>query len=439
MTTKLEEIAKKAQQERKFRFTSLAHHITKDLVWESLCHMDLNSTPGIDGITVKEAKDTFQIWIDPMIQSMHSRGYKPPAVKRCWIPKPGKQKKRPIGIPSVKDRALQRSVAMVLTYIYEQDFLSCSFGGRPGKSAHQALATLNEIIAGKKISWVYEADLKNYFGSLNHDWLVKFVEHRIGDPRIITLIKRWLKAGVLEEGNVIISELGVPQGGSISVLLSNVYLHYVLDLWFEKVVKPRMTGETYLIRYIDDFVVCFQYRADAMKFQEVLVKRLAKFSLALEPNKTRLIEFGRFAQKHAAERSEKIETLYFLGFTHFCTRNRKGNFMVGRKTEKTRFKRGMQKVKALVQEIMHYPLKEQMKKINQFLRGHYAYYGLGGNLQALSKIYHHAEKSWRIALSKRSQKSFVSWAKFSQLKELYPILKPSLKIPYAKMQALAIL
>jgi group II intron reverse transcriptase/maturase len=453
MTTKLEGIAKKAQQEQKFRFTSLAHHITKDLVWESLGHIDLKTTPGIDGMTVKEAKDTFQIWIDPMIQSMHSRGYKPPAVKQCWIPKPGKQEKRPIGIPGVKDRALQRSVAMVLTSIYEQDFLSCSFGGRPGRSAHQALATLNEIIAGKKISWVYEADLKNYFGSLNHDWLIKFVEHRIGDPRIVTLIKRWLKAGVFENGNVLIPELGTPQGGSISVLLSNVYLHYVLDLWFEKIVKPRMTGEAYLIRYIDDFVVCFQYRADAMKFQEVLVKRLAKFSLALEPNKTRLIEFGRFAQKHAARRSEKVETLYFLGFTHFCTRNRKGNFMVGRKTEKTRFKtektrfktektrfkRGMQKIKALVQEIMHYPLKEQMKRINQFMRGHYAYYGMGGNLQALRKIYHHAEKSWRIALSKRSQKSYVTWEKFSQIRELYPILKPSLKIPYEKMQAMAIL
>ena len=248
-----------------------------------------------------------------------------------------------------------------------------------------------------------------------------------------------MKAGVEENDEDTIPECGTPQGGSISVLLSNIYLHYVLDLWFEKVIKPSLKGEVYLIRYIDDFLVCFQYKEEAIRFQEVLEERLAKFSLTLEPNKTRLIEFRRFAQKHAVKRKEKVETLYFLGFTHFCTRNRKGNFMVGRKTEKTRFKRGMQKIKALVREMMHYPLKEQTKKINQFLRGHYAYYGLGGNLRALDKIHRHAENSWRKALSKRSQKSYVTWERFSQLKELYPILKPSLKIPYGKMQALAVL
>jgi RNA-directed DNA polymerase len=439
MTTKLKEIAKKAQQEQKLRFTSLAHHITRELVWKSLCHIESKSSPGTDDITAEEAKKTFRIWIDPMIQSVHHRGYNPPMVMRCWIPKPGKQGKRPIGIPCIGDRALQRSVSDVLTPIYEQDFLSCSFGGRPKRSAHQALATLNEIIAGRKVGWVYEADLKNFFGSLNHNWLSKFIEHRIGDPRIITLIRRWLKAGVLEDGNVFMPKQGTPQGGSISVLLSNIYLHYVLDLWFEKVVRPRMAGETYLVRYIDDFVVCFQYMADAVKFQEALIKRLAKFSLTLEPNKTRLIEFGRFAQKHATKRSKKVETFYFLGFTHFCTRNRKGNFMVGRKTEKSRFKRGMQKIKALVHKIMHYQLEEQMKSINLFLKGHYAYYGIGGNFHALNKIYHYAQKSWRLALGKRSQKSHITWAEYIQIMELYPILKPCLKVPYEKIKALAIL
>lgn len=439
MVTKLEGIAKKAQQERKFRFTSLAHHITKELIWESLCHIDSTTAPGIDGVTAKDARSTYSNWIDPMIQAMHHGGYQPPPVKRSWIPKPGKQAKRPIGIPCVADRALQRSVSTVMSSIYEQDFLSCSFGGRPNRNAHQALATLNEIIAGKKISWVYEADLKNYFGSLDHEWMLKFVEHRIGDPRIIKLIRRWLKAGVFEDGSITLPEEGTPQGGSISVLLSNVYLHYVLDLWFEKIVKPRMKGEAYLIRYIDDFVVCFQYWNDAMRFQRALVQRLAKFGLTLEPNKTRLIEFGRFTQKHAAEKGKKVETLYFLGFTHYCTRNRKGNFMVGRKTEKTRFKRGMVKIKLLMHKIMHHSLKDQVKRINQFLRGHYNYYGLGGNLQALSKIYHRAEEMWKKMLSRRSQKSYVSWEKFSKIKELYPFERPHLKIPYEKMQAMAIL
>src|SRR6202043_4114351 len=212
----------------------------------------------------------------------------------------------------------------------------CSFGGRTGRGAHQALATLHERIAGGKIEWVLEADIKNFFGSLSHEWMLRFVEHRVGDQRLISLIRRWLKAGVFENGEVHLSEEGTPQGGSVSVLLSNIYLHYVLDLWFEKVVKPRLKGEAYLTRYIDDFVVCFQYRSDALRFQDALRKRLDKFALALEPKKTRLVEFGRFAQRGAKKWGQKLETIYFLGFTHFCTRNKEGNFMVGRKTEKSR-------------------------------------------------------------------------------------------------------
>jgi group II intron reverse transcriptase/maturase len=209
-------------------------------------------------MSVDEAKKTFEGWIEEMLSSIHRKAYKAPPVRRVWIPKPGKTSKRPLGVPCVADRALQRSVSLVLSSIYEQDFLPCSFGGRPKLSAHHALSTLNEIISGKKVSWVLEADLKNFFGSLDHGWLLRFVEHRVGDPRIISLIKRWLKAGVLEEGELRSVETGTPQGGSISVLLSNIYLHYVLDLWFEKVIKPKLKGEAYLVRYIDDCVVCFQ-------------------------------------------------------------------------------------------------------------------------------------------------------------------------------------
>src|SRR5262245_4378254 len=227
---------------------------------------------------------------------------------------PGKAEKRPLGVPTVSDRALQRSTAEVLSAIYEQDFLPCSFGGRPGLGAHRALATLNEVIAGGMIGWVLEADLKNFFGSLDHEWVLRFVEHRVGDPRVINLIRRWLKAGVLEEGAVHPSDEGTPKGGSISVLLSNVYLHYVLDLWFERVVKGRLRGEARLVRYIDDFVICFQYRSDALRVQDVLRRRLSKFGLALEPTKTKLVEFGRFAQRHAGKRGRnRPETIYFLG------------------------------------------------------------------------------------------------------------------------------
>jgi len=205
---------------------------------------------------------------------------------------PETQEKRPLGVPCVSDRALQRSAAQVLSAIYEADFLPCSFGGRPGRGAHHALATLNEVIAGGKVGWVLETDLKNFFGSLSHQWVLRFVEHRVGDPRMISLIRRWLKAGILEDGEVHPNEEGTPQGGSISVMLSNIYLHYVLDLWFERVVKPRLRGEARLVRYIDDFVLCFQYREDALRVQDALGKRLGKFGLTLEPSKTKLVEFG---------------------------------------------------------------------------------------------------------------------------------------------------
>ncbi len=255
MATGLERIAAKARREPKCRFTSLAHHITGERVWESLQRIPSDSAPGVDGQTVAEAKEEFAVWIEPMLQSMHRQGYPAPAIRRVYIPKPGKQEKRPLGVPCVADRALQRSVSQVLSAIYEEDFLPCSFGGRPALGAHHALATLNEVIAGRKVGWVLEADLKNFFGSLDHGWLLRFVEYRVGDPRIISLIRRGLKAGVLEEGVVQQNEEGTPQGGSVSVLLSNVYLHYVLDVWFERVVKPRLRGEAYLVRYIDDFVV----------------------------------------------------------------------------------------------------------------------------------------------------------------------------------------
>ena len=439
MGTGLEGIAAKARRETKLKFTSLCHHITRELIWESLNNIPKQSAPGVDGISVDKTKETFEGWIEEMLSSIHRKAYKAPPVRRVWIPKPGKTSKRPLGVPCVADRALQRSVSVVLSSIYEQDFLPCSFGGRPKLSAHHALSTLNEIIAGKKVSWVLEADLKNFFGSLDHGWLLRFVEHRVGDPRIISLIKRWLKAGVLEEGELRSVETGTPQGGSISVLLSNIYLHYVLDLWFEKVIKPKLKGEAYLVRYIDDFVVCFQLRSDAIRFQDAFVERLGKFSLELEPKKTHLVEFGRFALRMAKEKGKRLETIYFLGFTHFCTRNRKGNFMVGRKIEKSRFRRSVRNIQTLMREIRHNSLREQVEKINQVLRGHYAYYGVGGNFESLFKIHRFAEKYWHKMLSSRSQKSYITWERFNSLKQVFPLQRPELFVPYTRMKALAVL
>jgi RNA-directed DNA polymerase len=440
METKLERIAAKARKETKLKFTSLCHHITRGSIWENLCSIPKKSTPGADGITVEEARENFDLWVDEMLRAVHQKGYHAPVVLRSWIPKPGKKGKfRPLGIPCIADRALQKSVSQVLTSIYEQDFLPCSFGGRPRLSAHHALATLNEIVMGKKINWVFEADLKNYFGSINHGWLMQFVEHRVGDPRILSLIRRWLKAGILEDGKVSANEEGTPQGGPISVLLSNIYLHYVLDLWFTRVVKPRLKGEAYLIRYIDDFLVCFQHKEDAQRFQEVLVKRLDKFNLELEPSKTRLAEFGRFAPERAKEKGKKPETIYFLGFTHYCALNRNGKFKPGRKTERSRLTRSLHNLYDLMLDIRHYSLEEQAGMINQVLRGHYAYYGIGGNLQSLRKVYHLSKRYWRKALSTRSSKSYVNWEKFLKILERFPLLQPKIRIPCEAFESFVVL
>jgi group II intron reverse transcriptase/maturase len=375
-----------------------------------------------------------------MLQSVHQQGYKAPPIRRVYIPKPGKQEKRPLGVPCVSDRALQRSTSEVLSAIYEQDFLPCSFGGRPGRGAHNALSTLNEVIAGKKVGWVLEADLKNFFGSLDHGWLLRFVEHRVGDPRMISLIRRWLKAGILKEDEIHPNEEGTPQGGSISVLLSNLYLHYVLDLWFERVVKPRLRGEAYLVRYIDDFVVCFQYREDAIRFQNVLRRRLEKFSLVLEPTKTKLVEFGRFAARHACKRGRRRpETIYFLGFTLYCTRNQKGNFKVGFRTEKSRLQRSLANLSDLMRRIRHLPVGVQAVNLNRVLRGHYGYYGIAGNFRALQKVHRFVERYWRKMLNSRSREGSVTWEIFHEIKERFPLQRPRLKLNYVEFQSFAVL
>jgi len=440
MATGLERIAAKARCESKLRFTSLAHHISRERVWGNLCQIPNNSAPGVDGQTVAQAKESFEDWIEPMLQSMHRQGYKAPEIRRVYIPKPGKSEKRPLGVPCVTDRALQRSTAQVLSAIYEQDFMPCSFGGREGLGAHRALATLNEVIAGGKVSWVLEADLKNFFGSLNHDWVLRFVEHRVGDPRVISLIRRWLKAGVLEDGEIHPNEEGTPQGGSISVLLSNLYLHYALDLWFERVVKPRLQGEAYLVRYIDDFVVCFQHRADALRVQEALAKRLERFSLTLEPSKTKLVSFGRFAQRNADRQGRRRpETIYFLGFTLYCTRNQKGNFKVGLRTEKSRLQRSLTRMQDLMRRMRHLPVKEQVINLNRVLRGHYAYYGVAGNFRALQRVYRAVERCWQRMLGRRSRAAQITWEVFHRIKQRYPILRPKLFLPYRELKAIAVL
>lgn len=440
MTTGLERIAAKAREDRKLKFTSLAHHLTPELLWESVSHIPKRSAPGCDGQTVEEAQQSFKQWAPEFIRAIHEQGYRPPPIRRVFIPKPGKSEKRPLGVPCVTDRAMQRSVAAVLGAIYEQEFLPCSFGGRPKRGAHQALATLGEILSGvPAISYVLEADLKNYFGSLDHGWLLRFLEERVADPRIVSLVRRWLKAGILEEGELKENDKGTPQGGSISVLLSNLYLHHVLDLWFERQVKPRLRGAAYLIRYIDDFVICFQYRDDADRVQAVLSKRLNKFALALEPTKTKLVKFGRFTQREARESGKSSETFSFLGFTHYGTRNRNGRFKVGRKTEKSRLRRTIANLGELMRDVRHWSLKDQVEKLNQSLRGHYAYYGLAGNWRSMHRVYRFVERYWHKMLCSRSWAARLTWEVFHRLRDRCALLRPKIYLTYGQMQACAVL
>src|SRR5271166_757957 len=387
VTQALGRVRQAARQRKKEQFTALLHHINVDTLRTAFYALKRKAAPGVDGMTWQDYEADLELRIEDLHGRVHRGAYRPQPSRRAYIDKAdGKQ--RPLAIAALEDKIVQGATVIVLNAIYEGDFVGFSYGFRPGRGPHDALDALSTAIKIRKVNWILDADIRNFFGAVSQDWLVRFLEHRIGDKRIVRLIRRWLKAGVLEDGVVHPSEQGTPQGGSISVLLSNVYLHYVLDLWFERVVKVRLRGEARLVRYIDDFVICFQYRDDALRVEDALHHRLGKFGLTLEPSKTKLVEFGRFAQRHAGKHGRsRPETIYFLGLTLYCTRNRKGNFKVGMRTEKSRLRRSLASLQELMRRIRHYAISEQASEINAVLRGHYAYYGVAGNLRSLLKVY----------------------------------------------------
>ncbi len=413
--------------------------------WKNLWQVRRRSTVAdVMALQVSKTIEDFEAAVEPMLLvcsrspiSAHGQ------IRRVYIPKPGKQEKRPLGVPCVqRSGPSSRSVAEVLV-AHLRARTSCqllwwpAWAGRP-----QCRGCGHDAISGctKNTYRRMDATSKNFFGSLDDGWLLRFVEHRVGDPRIISLIRRWLKAGVFEDGELHSNEEGTPQGGSISVLLSNLYLHYVLDLWFDRMVRPRLKGEAYLVRYIDDFVVCFQYRDDALRFQNVLRKRLGKFGLVPEPTKTKLVEFGRYAQRDVVRRGRKRpETIYFLGMTLYCTRNRKGNFRVGLRTEKSRLRRSLAHLRGVMRRMRHLPVREQVHNLNRVLRGHYAYYGIAGNLRALQHVARAVERYWRQMLSSRSRAGFVRWEVFNRIQLHFPLQRPKLALRYREFQSLAVL
>jgi group II intron reverse transcriptase/maturase len=406
---------------------SLAHHIDVDLLREAYRRTRKDGAPGVDGQMAAAYEENLQENLQSLLDRFKSGRYKAPPVRRVYIPKGSDpSKKRPIGVPTFEDKVLQRAVAMVLEAVYEQDFLDCSYGFRPGRSAHQAIGNLREGLMAIEGGWVLEADIEGFYDNLDPRHLRDFLDQRMRDGVMRRAIDKWLSAGVMEEGSLSHPETGTPQGGVISPLLSNIYLHKVLDEWFEATVKPRLQGQAQLIRFADDFVIAFQLERDARRVLEVLPKRFGRYGLRLHPDKTRLLHFERPSKTEPDEPQphESPRSFDFLGFTHYWEKSLRGYWTVKRKTASDRSTRFLRKLNLWCQGNRHTPMAWQHKQILSKLRGHYGYFGITGNSRCLNSVHHWAKRLWRKWLSRRSRKSNLTWERFNLLLERYPLPNP---------------
>jgi len=415
VTQALERVRQAARQRKKERFTALLHHISIDCLRMAFFALKRDAASGVDGLTWP----TYEADLDRNLTDLHERvhrgAYRALPSRRTYIPKAdGKQ--RPLAVAALEDKIVQRATAAVLNAIYEEDFLGFSYGFRPKRGQHNALDALVVGITSRRVNFIFDADVASFFDSVSKDWLVRFVEHRIGDLRIIRLIQKWLKAGVLENGVVTVSEKGTGQGSVISPLLANIYLHYVFDLWAARWRRHEATGDMILMRYADDIVVGFEHEADARRFWDDMRKRFEEFSLSLNPDKTRLIEFGRFAAERRAHRGlGKPETFNFLGLTFICERNSRGQFLVKRTTRRDRMRATLRRVKEELRRRMHEPIPEQGAWLKQVVRGFFAYHAVPTNGRALGAFYHHVTRIWLRTLRRRGQKDRFSWQRMQRL------------------------
>jgi RNA-directed DNA polymerase len=411
----LDRVREAARRDARQRFTNLLHHINVDLLRGSYHSLERDAAAGIDGVTWEEYGEGLEERLIDLHDRVHGGGYRARPSKREWIPKPdGRQ--RPIGIASLEDKIVQKAMVWVLQEIYEEDFLGFSYGFRPDRSQHDALDALYVSITQRKVSWVLDADIRGFFDTLDHTWLMKFVEHRVADPRMLRLIRKFLRAGVSEDGQWSKTEVGTPQGAVISPLLANIYLHYVLDLWVHQWRKRHARGEVYIVRYADDFVMGFQFQSDAQRFEKELKERLKSFDLELHEEKTRLLEFGRFAAASRKKRGEgKPETFDFLGFTHYCGKRRSDRgFKLGRKTIAKKARAKLQEVRKDLRRMIHQPILMQGRWLGSVIRGHYNYYAVPGNADALNAFRRQVTKLWLKALRRRSQKGRnLTWDRFN--------------------------
>jgi len=416
------------------KLTALLHHVTLDCLRWAYFQLRKDAAPGIDGTTWEDYAQGLESKLEDLLRRIHTGAYRAQPSRRKYIPKPdGRQ--RPLGIAALEDKIVQQAVVAILTPIYEAEFLGFSYGFRPRRSQHDALDALAFGIKAKKICWILDADISRFFDTISHDWLVRFVEHRIGDKRIIRLIIKWLKAGVLEEGQRIEATEGTPQGSVISPLLSNIYLHYVYDLWVNQWRGRHAQGDLIVVRFADDTVVGFQHRGDGKRFLADLKERLDVFALSLHPEKTRLIEFGKFAAERRARRGEgKPETFDFLGFTHICGTKVNGQgFQLRRETRRKRMKAKIREVKDELRRHMHAPIDEQGRWLNRVLRGHYAYFAVPTNSAALSAFRHHLIVRWIRRLRRRSQRHRMTWARMQKYVDRY-LPRPRILHPWPEQR-----
>src|SRR5580700_6619595 len=433
----LERVREAAKKDKEVRFTALFHHVTDDLLRDSYNSLKKKAAPGVDGVTWREYGKSLEMRISDLHGRIHRGAYQAQPSRRTWIPKSdGRQ--RPLGIAALEDKIVQRAVGTVLNQIWEEDFLGFSYGFRPGRSQQDALDALSVGIMRKKVNWVLDLDVRSFFDKVEHRWLVQFVEHRIADPRIVRLIQKWLKAGVMEDGRWFETEEGTPQGSVISPRLANLYLHHVLDLWVVAWRKKIAKGEVIVVRYADDAVLGFQYREDAARFLEQLQKRMEKFGLELHPEKTRLIEFGRYATERRAKRGEgKPETFDFLGFTHICgTSQPKGYFTVHRKTMGKRMAAKLKEIGEELRKRMHEKVGGTLKWLQVVVRGYFQYHAVPGNEERLKAFLHEVRRAWLRMLRRRSQRTRWTWERFMErLGNLLPAVEIQHPYPTERFDA----
>jgi RNA-directed DNA polymerase len=425
----LERIRQTAKERKKERFTALLHHVSIELLAEEFFALEERAAPGVDGLTWRDYEQNLAGNLADLHARIHRGAYRPQPSRRVMIPKAdGGQ--RLLAVAALEDKIVQRATAAVLNAIYEQDFLGFSYGFRPRRGAHDALDALVVAIERQKVNFIVDADIRSFFDAVNQDWLIRFVEHRIGDKRIIRLIRKWLRAGVLEDGIVRVSERGTAQGAVISPLLANIYLHYALDLWAERYRRREATGDVIIVRYADDFIVGFEHEDDARRFLDALRERLAEFALSLHPEKTRLIEFGRHAEENRRRRGlGKPATFNFLGFTFICGRSRSGKFLIKRKSRRDRMRAKLQAIKQELRRRMHQPLPHQGKWLRQVIRGYFNYYAVPTNGRALVGFRDEIIRGWWRTLNRRSQRRSCIWEHMKKLADDW-LPKPSILHPW---------